>query len=422
MACYCSNRGVAYMTERAKMQRVAAVSRAFTPGTPVGRLDMLAGRTNQLTDIVSAVSMTGQHVGLYGERGVGKTSLANVLSEVFDSVLVRDKFQSARINCTTDDTFTTIWENVFAELGAEGDWMEAETLTPEIVRRALQDLDTEPLIVLDELDRLTDDDALTGLADTIKTLSDHATEATIVLVGVASSIGDLIGEHASISRALVQIEMPRMSRGELADIITKGCEEAEIAALQPAVDEIVALSEGLPHYTHLLALHAGLRAVNDDRAVITLEDVRRSIAGAAERHTILDAYQKAIRSARKDALFAQVLLACALAPKNPLGFFTSGSIREPLEVVADRRLDIPAFSNHLSQFLEPERACVLRREGTSRRYFYRFSDPILQPYVILKGLADGLITDEQLEQLREVEIDPELTPGDFETIETQRLF
>jgi hypothetical protein len=38
---------------------------------------------------------------------------------------------------------------------------------------------------------------------------------------------------------------------------------------------------------------------------------------------------------------------------------------------------------------------VLQREGTSRRYFYRFSDPILQPYVILKGMATELITEEQ---------------------------
>jgi len=79
-------------------------------------------------------------------------------------------------------------------------------------------------------------------------------------------------------------------------------------------------------------------------------------------------------------LFSEVLLACAIAPKNALGFFTSASIRDPLAVIAGRRLEIPAFSNHLSQFLEPERGAVLQRDGSSRRYFYRFSDPIFQPY------------------------------------------
>lgn len=411
------------MNDLAKVERIAAVARAFTPGTPVGRLDMLAGRMHQLTDIVSAVSMNGQHVGLYGERGVGKTSLANVLAEFFDNARLRAHFQAVRVNCSTDDTFTTLWHNVFVELGTDEESTNGQELSPAVVRRRLETLDPPALIVLDELDRLEDDVALTGLADTIKTLSDHAVPSTLVLVGVARSIGELVGEHASIVRALVQIEMPRMSATELAEILAKGCEQARLLPPHPAaVEEITTLSEGLPHYTHLLGLHAGQHAVQDDRDTITSEDVRRAIPKAVDRHTILDAYQQATRSARKDALFAEVLLACALAPKNQLGFFTSGSIRAPLEVIAARKIDIPAFSNHLSQFLEPARGAVLQREGSSRRYFYRFSDPIFQPYLILKGLSTGLITNEQRRVFQGAETESELTPSDFETNTPQQLF
>jgi hypothetical protein len=290
------------------------------------------------------------------------------------------------------------------------------------VRRRLQVLGPPALIVLDELDRLEDDDALTALADTIKTLSDHAVESTLVLVGVARSIGELIGEHASIVRALVQIEMPRMTIAELSEILQKGCERAGLSASPEAIRDVAVLSERLPHYTHLLGLHAGQRAVQDDRVEVTPDDVHAAIPKAVDRHTILSDYQRATRSARKDALFAQVLLACALAPRNQLGFFTSGATRDPLEVIAGRRIEIPAFSNHLSQFLEPERGAVLEREGSSRRYFYRFADPILQPYVVLNGLAGGLITEEQLRRFQRVEPDHDVTPGDFETSKPQSLF
>jgi len=96
----------------------------------------------------------------------------------------------------------------------------------------------------------------------------------------------------------------------------------------------------------------------------------------------------------------------------------SSSIRDPLEVIAGRRIEIPAFSNHLSQFLESERGAVLQREGSSRRYFYRFADPILQPYVVLNGLAAGLVTDEQLRRFQQ----PDVAPDDLVTSKPQSWF
>lgn len=166
-----------------------------------------------------------------------------MLAEFFDEADVRDHFQAVRVNCSTDDTFGSLWSHVFAEL----DVPAPDDMSPGGIRRVLQALATGGLIVIDELDRLEDDDALTTLADTIKTLSDHAIDSTVVLVGVARSIGELIGEHASIVRALVQIEMPRMSLNELAEILWKGCRWAGLSVRPEAVEEM--LLEGLPHYT-----------------------------------------------------------------------------------------------------------------------------------------------------------------------------
>jgi hypothetical protein len=64
----------------------------------------------------------------------------------------------------------------------------------------------------------------------------------------------------------------------------------------------------------------------------------------------------------------------------------------------------------------------LQREGTSRRYFYRFSDPIFQRYVVLSGLATGMITDEQRRRFQIAEPAADLTSGEFEPPNPRSLF
>jgi hypothetical protein len=71
--------------------------------------------------------------------------------------------------------------------------------------------------------------------------------------------------------------------------------------------------------------------------------------------------------------------------------------------------------------LAHERSTLVQREGTSPRYFYRFSDPIFQPYVVLNGLATGMITDEQ-RRLVQAEPATELIPGQFEPSSPRSLF
>jgi hypothetical protein len=376
--------------------RLSRVGQAFTPRAPVDRLALLSGRQPQLMEVVSAVGQKGLHVALYGERGVGKTSLANVLAEIFDNENL-PAFQAASVNCSTEDTFSTVWGNVFRELGIEH---EGDVIFPEDVRYHLARFEKPALIVVDELDRIVDDDSLSLLSDTIKTLSDHAVPSTLVLVGVAGSVDELIGEHRSVERAVVQVEMPRMTMPELREILDKGFEHIGISATVDAVEKITTLSEGLPHFTHLLGGFASERVVADDRDEVRGADVGAAIERAVRTHTMRSAYQTATRSPRTDNLFQEVLLACALAPKDSLGFFTAGAIRDPLEIVAGRRLQIPAFARHLKEFLQPERGSVLHRTGEPRKYFYRFANPLMPPYVILSGFAEGRITDEQIADIQ----------------------
>ncbi|MGB6115716.1 MAG: ATP-binding protein [Comamonas sp.] len=390
--------------------RLLALSSAFSPSAPIDQQSLFAGRLHQMMDAINAIGQKGQHAILFGERGVGKTSLARVISRIRYGSNAQH-LAVAAINCDPTITFSTLWKKIGREIpiaqSANGIGFTAtpnlhtstiadylpDNITPDDIRHVFSRMG-KILIVIDELDRIEDKTTTSLLADTIKTLSDHAVDTTLLLVGVADSVDTLITEHQSVERALVQIRMPRMSPVELHEIIDKGLQKANMTITKEARQKIAALSQGLPHYTHLLAQHAGQRAALNDKTEVGSSDVRTAIdnALAKAQQSIISSYHKATNSPREN-LYPQVLLACAMAKPDNLGYFAAADVREPLSSIMKKTYDIPAFAQHLNAFCEQNRGPVLQRSGSARRYRFRFINPLLQPYVLMNGIRHGYIKE-----------------------------
>jgi hypothetical protein len=98
-------------------------------------------------------------------------------------------------------------------------------------------------------------------------------------------------------------------------------------------------------------------------------------------------------------LYSQVLLACALAETDEFGYFAANDVCPPMAGIMKRKYDIPSFARHLASFSTVERGSVLKKTGTKRRFRYRFTDPLMQPFVIMKGLADRKIDPAVMDSL-----------------------
>jgi Cdc6-like AAA superfamily ATPase len=385
------------------------VGEAFRPAAPIDRRDLFAGRTEQIAEVFAVIAQPGQHAVIYGERGVGKTSLAAVTADVLRSSNVL----STRATCDTSDDFAAVWRKALDEVvmrrpapgigfGATAgetrrsgaSLMEDGRVTPNEVRKALRQLagSREIVVFVDEFDRVQDATARTLFADTIKVLSDQLVRATIVLVGVADDIDDLIREHGSVERALVQIHMPRMSRAELEEIVRKGAATAQLTVTKRPVERIAALSQGLPHYTHLLAQLAAQAALEAGRTEIRLADVEHAVSRAIGRaqQSITDAYRTAIEDTTA-GLYPDVLLAAALAEGDEYGTFSAIDVGTTLTTIAGRELEPEAFATHLDDLAGGERGPVLHRRGAGRAPRYRFANPLLQPYVVLRAVSEGRV-------------------------------
>jgi hypothetical protein len=239
------------------------------------------------------------------------------------------------------------------------------------------------------------------MADTIKTLSDYAVPATVVIIGVADSVDELIGEHQSIERALIQVPMPRMSRGETEQIVRNGLVRLQMTIDEDALDEVAQLSQGLPYITHLLALNSAKTAVGNKHRRISSTDVDLGIKAAVDQwqQSIKSAYYHATKSQQPGHIYKEVLLACALAETDDLGYFAAADVRGPLRLITGKQYDIPNFARHLKELSEPGRGDMLNRTGEKRRLRYRFNGPMMRPYVVMRGFTDQLLKKDAIKLL-----------------------
>ena len=401
------------MNEIEKSRLRFRAANVFSPSAPITIESLFAGRKKQLRALLDAVPIRGRHAIVFGEPGVGKTSLARVIAANLPAEAA-DAVEAPYVSCDSTDTFDSVWRKVIGEIKALRNFPgvapqeklaleglpPGDPLTPESIRRTLEFFgrDRTLVIVIDEFDRLADRGQRRLFAETIKLLSDRTVPATVIIVGVADDVSSLLAEHAFIERALVQVLMPRMSRDELREIIDKAADRVPIKVDAAVLERITQLSQGLPNYTHLLGLEAARHAIDAGSRTIRGTHLTLAIKTAIDnaQATIKDTYYKATRNPHKDNLSGSILLACALAPCDEEGYFAAADVRKRLNGMTDERYEMATFSRHLHDFCDERRASILRRTGDKHHFRFRFTHPLLQPFVILKGIAQGKVREEMM--------------------------
>jgi Cdc6-like AAA superfamily ATPase len=392
----------------------------FRPSTPIDSEKLFCGRTVQVRDVVDAINQPGRHAILYGEAGVGKTSLGNILQTKLRSINEVPIF-TALVTCDSSDTFSSIWNKAFEALDVEGYGLseveetddgepvilvtESPQITPNEVRKVLNEYGKNGIlyVIIDEFDKISDDQCRKMFADTVKLLSDRAVPATVIMIGVSDDVTGLIKDHGSIQRCLAQVHMPRMRREELEEIVRNGMRSVGMTVDDTVLLEISGLSKGLPNYAHMLALYAGRHSLDRQSLKVASEDLEYAVSDSIRQaqESIRTNYYKATNSVKRGTLFEDVLLACSMAECDEFGWFQPANICEPLHKVTGEDLTTDRFAVHLKAFCEDARGPVLVRSGGDYRWKYRFKDPMMQPFVIMKGLATQKIKKDALNLLRD---------------------
>ncbi len=162
------------ISEPELLDRMQLVAESFRPAAPIDRRSLFSGRADQIGEVFSVVAQPGQHAVIYGERGVGKTSLAAVAvraargcerpdrprdlrreRRLLDASGGRRSARSSSVRAAREVGFSgTLGQS--SETGASA--LGSGPVTPDAVREVLQRLGRHGsvAIFIDEFDRLRD--------------------------------------------------------------------------------------------------------------------------------------------------------------------------------------------------------------------------------------------------------------------------
>jgi Cdc6-like AAA superfamily ATPase len=269
--------------------------RAYTPSQPVVDPRMFAGRMGVLKAAIRAIEDQRLHLVIYGERGIGKTSLLQMLA----SAAREARYIVIYLSCGAASNFDETFRSVATEIPLlfHGDYSptNAATETGDSIASLLGDktllprqfgdicnklTGTRVLVILDEFDRSESVAFRRDIAELIKVLSDRSARVQLVIAGVAADLAELVEHIPSVRRNILAAPVPLMSSEEIEQLVSNGERTSDVTFAPQTRDYVVAISAGSPYIASLICHHAALNAVDDQRLNVLPEDVNSALEQA----------------------------------------------------------------------------------------------------------------------------------------------
>ncbi len=403
-----------------------SIEDAFTPANEVDDIRRFAGRDDEIQKLAWALRSEGTQIVIYGNRGIGKSSLARQLEKLASG----DEAVSARLKTTPDrpfaflpiffrcddstDSIPRLLLRLVSDNAALAEYVpfrvEAVGSTAEVsgklnlkvasiggkgatsTTEAAQELETDVvsvfnnalaeaaerdpardgvLLIIDEFDRLED---RTGLASLMKSLGPKGVR--FALVGVSSTVEELVTEHESVARQLADgtVLVPPMAPEEIEDILDRAESllEGAYRFLPAAREFIVSVAKGHPFLVHLVGRHALRRAAEQGSSDVDLDTCEQALDYIALNGSAT--VQESIYKTAIGSSYPREYILKTFARQLDAEIHTTDLYSSIARELGIRTEGISVYVGHLGS--EKYGAVLEKAQGR----YYRFSDSLFRAY------------------------------------------
>jgi hypothetical protein len=418
------------------MSDYLTIINAFQPASPLDDPERFAGRRDQVKKIVRALYVKGSVPMVFGQRGLGKSSLAMQIRQIAqgDATLLHEldmgylelpesknyvtlyvtcsqategveglmqliinaieglrfekesSLESDKLRLVERTTKNAISWKIFSretEKRYEEDVLEKSSNNLSTSERMayeaqlLVDITGQPvLVIIDEFDLLEPKERVAEI------FKNYSTEyLKFMPVGIASTQAELLQDHQSLGRQLEPVRVPVMKESELEDIV----ERVEgylvengvvIRFTQGASAALAAYSSGFPWFVHVIGQNALSDVFEDEGDRVDTSDIHNSVSSLSTGRMAQqyhDWYQRAVGDSMRREIVLR-LLASWPAEDIPT--------REVYEQAIN--LGVSGASVYLGHLTHDRNGCVIRRSPNQDRGLYRFNDEMFKAYVRIR--------------------------------------
>ncbi len=393
----------------------------LTPSQTISHQERLHGRDKQLEAIRRALRSPGRHIFIYGDRGVGKTSLAKTAAFISQP----STQELALVACDQQGSFSDFVQDIAKKLYPEAtsidrtvDHSEAKlALGPlslgkatsiekgiipaistindaaELLRQVAKAFDYEPIVIVDEFDQLSDPKDMKLFADLIKQVSDQEIGIRFIFCGIGSSLEELIGVHLSTDRYITPVELEPLRHEARWAILENAAEAFDVEFDRETIIRIGHISDGFPYYIHLIGENIVWTMFDlvEEVSAVNPEIFHTAITASIESsYTSLKiAYDTAVKKYKHSEQYEEVLWAVAdgkLFERSTDDIYRNSYI--PIMQKLDKTpIERKNFSQRLNSLKKDGHGKIL---DTPRRSWYSFVENMIRGYVRLRAEKAGL--------------------------------